>query len=394
MIGLVLISAILILYFIYEYVKHVRILNAIPIRVHVNGTRGKSSVTRLIAAGLRAGGYTVVAKTTGTMPRVILPDGSESEIIRIQGANIIEQKYVVRFAGIYKPNALVMECMALNPVFQWLTERLFVQSTINVITNTRLDHMDVMGPNLETITMSISNTIPENGICYTAEDSMYPLLEKIASARNTAIHKVRPNDVTDEEMEKFKYIEHKDNLQLALAVCQHVGISREVALNSMIAARPDPGALRKFIIRDREKKIIFYNVFAANDPNSTEYTYNMITDKLPQRTTKMVLLSCREDRYYRSQQLVEVCVRIDVDYILLVGGVTNKLVDYALNLGINKDKIIYLGEVDPISIHRTAFALAGDEAYVIGIGNMAGEGNYGAQIVKYYMKIMNSLILN
>ncbi|SVD58206.1 uncharacterized protein METZ01_LOCUS411060, partial [marine metagenome] len=37
----------------------------IPIRIHVNGSRGKSSVTRLIAAGLRAGGLKALAKTTG-----------------------------------------------------------------------------------------------------------------------------------------------------------------------------------------------------------------------------------------------------------------------------------------------------------------------------------------
>ncbi|MEO9595730.1 MAG: poly-gamma-glutamate synthase PgsB, partial [Rhodopirellula bahusiensis] len=33
-----------------------RQLLKIPFRIHVNGTRGKSSVTRLIAAGLRSGG--------------------------------------------------------------------------------------------------------------------------------------------------------------------------------------------------------------------------------------------------------------------------------------------------------------------------------------------------
>ena len=45
--------------------------------IHVAGTRGKSTTVRLIAAGLRAGGHRVVAKVTGTQPRIILPDGSE-----------------------------------------------------------------------------------------------------------------------------------------------------------------------------------------------------------------------------------------------------------------------------------------------------------------------------
>ena len=46
-------------------------LAQLPIRIHVNGSRGKSSVTRLIAAGLRAGGLKTLAKTTGTAPLII-----------------------------------------------------------------------------------------------------------------------------------------------------------------------------------------------------------------------------------------------------------------------------------------------------------------------------------
>ena len=50
-------------------------LAQLPIRIHVNGSRGKSSVTRLIAAGLRAGGLKTLAKTTGTAPRLIDENG-------------------------------------------------------------------------------------------------------------------------------------------------------------------------------------------------------------------------------------------------------------------------------------------------------------------------------
>ena len=52
-----------------ESLVHRRCLSKIPYRIHVNGTRGKSSVTRLIAAGLREGGIRTCAKTTGTLPR-------------------------------------------------------------------------------------------------------------------------------------------------------------------------------------------------------------------------------------------------------------------------------------------------------------------------------------
>ncbi len=61
---------------------HRRRLARIPIRIHVNGTRGKSSVTRLIAGGLRAGGIVTCAKTTGTLARLILPGGQQRPIAR------------------------------------------------------------------------------------------------------------------------------------------------------------------------------------------------------------------------------------------------------------------------------------------------------------------------
>jgi len=50
---LVLLIGVTAIFFI-EMQRHRSMLRRIPMRIHVNGTRGKSSVTRLIAAGLRA----------------------------------------------------------------------------------------------------------------------------------------------------------------------------------------------------------------------------------------------------------------------------------------------------------------------------------------------------
>src|SRR5438132_333371 len=71
--------------------RHRRHLRAVPVRIHVAGTRGKSTTTRLIAAGLRAGGRRVLAKTTGAQPRLILPNGSEEIWPRRGPASVREQ---------------------------------------------------------------------------------------------------------------------------------------------------------------------------------------------------------------------------------------------------------------------------------------------------------------
>ena len=76
-------ATVLIIIGLFEFKLHQISLSEIPIRVHVNGTRGKSSVTRLIAAGLRAGGKRTFAKTTGTAPRVIDSEGIDLSLIHI-----------------------------------------------------------------------------------------------------------------------------------------------------------------------------------------------------------------------------------------------------------------------------------------------------------------------
>jgi len=101
---------------VIENFIHQRRLERIPVRVQVNGTRGKSTTTRLIAAGLRAGGLRVIAKTTGTAARLIMEDGSELPIARRGGrANISEQMRIIRLAARRGVDAVVLECMALEP---------------------------------------------------------------------------------------------------------------------------------------------------------------------------------------------------------------------------------------------------------------------------------------
>jgi poly-gamma-glutamate synthase PgsB/CapB len=381
---LIIATLTLVVVFAIEYYRHIKNVMAIPIRIHVNGTRGKSSVTRLIAAGLRGGGMRVVSKTTGTMPRVILPDGSESSIIRLMGANIIEQKYIFRYAKSLSPEAIVIECMAVNPVFQWITETHFVRSTISVITNARLDHIDIMGATVESIAMCISNTIPRDGLCLTSETEMYPIFQKIAKERNTQIEKVRPHDVTAQEIAGFPYIEHSENIQLALAVCEKCGVPREKALAGMQGASPDPGALKKYEIVDKNKKLVFYNVFAANDPNSTAFIYDTITARLCDHSTKIVILNTRADRYFRSQQLLDIFQNIQVDYILLTGEIPEKVYSYALSRQIPAQKLIALGEIPPEKIYEKTIELTNTESHIIGIGNIAGTRKYGATIVREY----------
>ena len=97
---LILISFLLILGVI-EFNIHKSNLDKIPIRIHVNGSRGKSSVVRLIASGLRAGALKTFAKTTGTSPRIIDENGDDKYIHRLRSASIGEQISFIRYFSIF-----------------------------------------------------------------------------------------------------------------------------------------------------------------------------------------------------------------------------------------------------------------------------------------------------
>ena len=372
----------LIVFGITEYQLHVAKLKRIAIRVHVNGTRGKSSVTRLIAAGLRAGGIKTVAKTTGTSPRMIFEDGSEAEIKRIGGANIKEQIPLIRFFSKKNPNALVIECMALQPQLQKITEEMLVKSTIGVITNARADHLDVMGPEVKDVAIALARTIPYNGVIFTAEKPLKYVFDEVAQQRNTHVKLVHAHEVTDDEMHGFSYIAWKSNVALALAVCEHLGINRELALKGMHEAIPDPGVLKIYRIHFFQKEIEFVNAFAANDPESTYLVSQNLGIGQGDRKFAIFIVNCRADKIQRSEQLAQlISGMLPGNLYVLTGEYTRAVYDQAVRLGQKEEKIIDLGGKNAEEIFEIIVEFAETKTIVVGIGNVVG---LGQDIVNFF----------
>ena len=171
-----------------EVLLHRRVLARLPTRIHVNGTRGKTSVVRLIAAGLRAGGLRVCAKTTGSFASIMGPDGTEYPIHRPDQPNIIEQMRVMRRLRSFEPDVVIVECMALYPHYQALTERQMVRSTHGVITNARADHLDVMGPTPLDVALALAGTTPNRAKLFTAERRFLNVFETSSRDCGTTLH--------------------------------------------------------------------------------------------------------------------------------------------------------------------------------------------------------------
>jgi poly-gamma-glutamate synthase PgsB/CapB len=374
-----------VLFGMIEYGYHLKNLRSIPIRIHVNGTRGKSSVTRLIAAGLREGGIRTFAKTTGTLPRMIIHDGTEYPVYRQSKANVIEQVRIIAFAARNKARALVIECMAIQPYLQSLCELKFVQSTHGVITNVREDHLDVMGPEERDVAHAILGTTPVGKTLFTCEKDYPDEFQAVCRDRGSDLVVVTDEEVksvSDSDLAGLRYLEHRENVALALKVCDAVGVSRETALRGMMKAEPDMGAMSDLSLNFFGRRIYFVNGFAANDPESTEMIWNMALDNHPDVQVRIMIINSRIDRPDRSRQLGEALVRWPLaDRYILIGTGSHFLVRYAVKAGIDARQFINAEDLDAELIFEEILKHCKKSSLVMGIGNIAGNG---LELITYF----------
>jgi gamma-polyglutamate synthase len=369
-------------YSMREFILHQKTVMQIPVRIHVNGTRGKSSVVRLIAGALREGGLSTIAKTTGSAPRVIMKDGLEVPISRPRGANIIEQIKVIRYILKRRPQVLVIECMAVQPEYQWICEHQIVHATIGVITNARPDHVREMGPGLENITRSLCNTIPHKAPTYTSEHRMLPVMQEVATRMKSDLREVDEDQVTDEEMQRFGHLEHKENVAIALAVAAELDIDRETALKGMYASAPDIGALKVHWLEKDNNSFRFVNALAANDPESTFAIWQKVESLFSDLGTRIILLNTRFDRLERSKQLVEMLTTMEFDHLVLTGQRVDKVISYCYHYEIPESKVHKMDAIHLDDVLSGLMKIAGGHGTLMAIGNHHGGGGEIAHFLR------------
>lgn len=373
---------ILIILGLVEYRHHQLVLEKIPLRIHVNGSRGKSSVTRLIAGGLRASGLKTLAKTTGTAPRIIDETGNDQAIHRLRSASIGEQVKLIRSFSKKNPDAIVMECMAVDPQYQWVSEQKMIRSTISVITNVRPDHLDEMGSALSDIAKSLGNTISSNGHVVTAENSMDHILKVTAENRNSKFDKIDSDNITQSYMQKFPYLEHPDNVALALKVCTIAGVDEKTALNGMIQAKPDPGASVIWKVKVKNGVNHFVNVFSANDPASTLDIWQQLKNRIKD-SPLCIFLNTREDRRSRTTQLLSLIYgKIKPDHLVIRGDNLPSIFKTFSSENPEMPIQVFPSKVKPEKIINEFKNLNG--YYIMGIGNIVGWGDQFINELKGY----------
>jgi gamma-polyglutamate synthase len=281
----------------------------VPRRIAVTGTRGKSGVTRLVAAGLRASGTRVLAKTTGSKPVVILPDGSEREIVRPGPASIREQVRLVELAASLGAEALVTEMMSIGEETLAVESRRILRPSALLVTNVRLDHLDEMGRDRDAIARTMAAAVPDGAEVFMPAEEAHAAFEKASARRGSTLYRVAPGPGKAGSVGAAALTpgEFEPNRRLARAVLGSLGLDERTTERGFREAVPDAGSLRIVTgtFGDPPRPATCVSLFAANDPASSRAALRQVLDALGRGGRPLVaLLALREDRGDRTLQWI------------------------------------------------------------------------------------------
>lgn len=298
---------------IAEEIRLKRVSDRVSLRILVNGTRGKSTVTRMLIAALNGCGIRTSGKTTGSAARFIFPDLSEEPVPRRHGIMMVaEHMMMFRKAVDHDSQAIVCECMAIREESQHVLGATLVRPSITVITNARPDHIDLMGSTAEETAGVLCRSIGPSEDVFTCDRNVESALE----GSGVRIHRVgMPEENREDVLNRFSFNVLQENLELVLAVCRHLGLDERRVLESVTCAVPDIGMADRF----ESDGHTVTNGFAANDPESAG---RLFEGKDMEEVT--VVYNNRADREFRLPMFRDLLAKMHATDIVVTGDNTGK----------------------------------------------------------------------
>jgi hypothetical protein len=251
-------------FIVYLFVEKYRLdkyRKSIPLRIAVNGTRGKTGAVRMIASALRANGIRVCAKTSGSETHFIFPDGSEERVNRLGCPSIIEETRIIKKSAALGAEALVCEIMGIKSEYQSIESKKIIDPGHTVIVNARLDHQE-QGKSAEEVMNNYILAVPPGGRFYLPSPA----------------------------------VPDTDRTEIVLKLCGELGLNEELCRKAFLDVKMDKGGFKVF----KCKGMYCYNLFAVNDVYSTR----TLIDTLP-KGPWIGLFNSRHDRPERSIQFVK-----------------------------------------------------------------------------------------
>jgi hypothetical protein len=249
-------------------------------RVLVTGSRGKSSIVRLLHTAFQAAGIESWARITGVEPRQLGPGGTQT-ILRTSGAHVEEMRWWLRQLPA-SAGAVVMENSAISPELQPLAAR-WLQPEITVLSNVLPDHQEAWGPTAAGAAEALVAGLPKGGQVIMPE----PLRENGFLASLVQRRQCTPLYAVAEGGGATAY--RAVNFALAKTVLEALGLPVEAALDAMKSLQPDRYDFR-VLEHDGARMAM---AFSANDIASTRSLFHGLD--WPAEQTRLVY-NHRSDR--------------------------------------------------------------------------------------------------
>lgn len=346
-------------------------VKSLEIRIQVNGTRGKSSVTKYIALALSTDRSDVMAKITGIEPSVI-EAGETRVLVRSGPARVQEQFGIIRRAAATGIKSLVLECMSITPELQQLESRIF-KPHIYVITNIRDDHREVMGSSTEKQAEAICSAIPRNCTVITGETEFLDLIKEKSALKGSLVKVPSMTLVADpDQLPSGVFVQ---NINLALEVCRETGTNPEIAQWSIMKyVNKEKYDYKK--IETSLCKFWFLNAFAANDTYSTAELISNLRERLNYSGKISLLFNTRADRPVRTDLFAGWIGdrSSEIEKVVVCGNHRSRAVSRLKKAGIHVNNIVRLGKRDIKNIKNLIDGEIPTGSILAGIGNYGGIG--------------------
>jgi len=335
--------------------------------IHVNGTRGKSTVTRMIHAMLLCQGMEAYGKTTGSAARLLLPDGSEKPVLRLGPANIREQRNTLikcalkghqAFSKSRSNKALILECNAVQAELQHISMR-WLRPDITVITNVREDHVHELGT-AEQSAQIFASAIPDNSTLVTSEKHFIETWQAAAQRKNLRLVFVDPRNTNA--------VMFPENAACVLGAAQCLGIDYEKAIAAATSYRPDAGAFAVYSWKQGHGTVVFADARAANDIESTNRLWADAQRMIQPNARRLLLLINREDRPDRCELFMHYIKKQhrEFDECLCLGHTPLPFRSAMKREGINIKIVRRIEDVEQV--------IAGQPSFIFAVGNYGGKG--------------------
>jgi poly-gamma-glutamate synthase PgsB/CapB len=327
---------------------------------------------------------------------LILPDGSEREIVRAGPPSIREQVRLITLAAATGADTLVSEMMSIGAECLAAESRSILKPGTLVLTNVRLDHTDEMGQDKPSISRSLAAAIPAGADVFVPREEVQPVFEEEAMQERARLHRVAQEAPTARPgIERpLPFGEFEPNWHLARRVLSFLGIDPQKIEEGLTHAAPDPGSLRAWRVALGEpgeppRRAVCVSLFAANEPESSAAALLKVREIVPGSGQPLVgLLSLREDRADRTLQWVRAAGEgffRDFSVVILIGPSARPALKKIRRLsGPDGPILTFLERPSPQALMDRIFSLAAGEPVVVGLGNFVG---FGADIVRYWESI-------